>query len=110
MHRERRRRAVLTDPSPPPPPSTHTHRKSKNKPKHPPQTLPPIPPPPPNRLTLSALYVYMDTTQNYSGLGYYRRARMLQSGARALLEKHGGELPTTVEELLTIPGELYCRN
>lgn len=44
------------------------------------------------------------THKKITGLGYYRRARMLQQGARALLAEHGGELPATVEALLTIPG------
>jgi hypothetical protein len=45
------------------------------------------------------------TPPKKTGLGYYRRARMLQAGARALLEKHEGKLPATVEELLTISGK-----
>ena len=40
----------------------------------------------------------------WSGLGYYRRARMLRDGARAVVERFGGVIPSTVEELLTIPG------
>jgi A/G-specific adenine glycosylase len=43
-------------------------------------------------------------TAAWSGLGYYRRARMLRDGAIALVERFGGRLPHTVEELLTIPG------
>jgi A/G-specific adenine glycosylase len=45
-----------------------------------------------------------DVTAAWSGLGYYRRARMLRDGAVAVMERFGGELPSTVEELLTIPG------
>lgn len=45
-----------------------------------------------------------DVTAAWSGLGYYRRARMLRDGAVAVRERFGGELPSTVEELLTIPG------
>jgi A/G-specific adenine glycosylase len=45
-----------------------------------------------------------DVTAAWSGLGYYRRARMLRDGAIAVMERFGGELPSTVEELLTIPG------
>lgn len=45
-----------------------------------------------------------DVTAAWSGLGYYRRARMLRDGARAVVERFGGQLPSTVEELLTIPG------
>ncbi len=40
----------------------------------------------------------------WSGLGYYRRARMLRDGASAVLERFGGTIPSTVDELLTIPG------
>ncbi|HEY0160633.1 MAG TPA: A/G-specific adenine glycosylase [Thermoanaerobaculia bacterium] len=45
-----------------------------------------------------------DVTAAWSGLGYYRRARMLRDGALAVMERFGGTLPSTVEELLTIPG------
>ena len=45
-----------------------------------------------------------DVTAAWSGLGYYRRAKMLREGAAAVLERFGGALPSTVEELLTIPG------
>lgn len=40
----------------------------------------------------------------WSGLGYYRRARMLRAGAVVVMERYGGVVPSTVEELLTIPG------
>jgi A/G-specific adenine glycosylase len=45
-----------------------------------------------------------DVTSAWSGLGYYRRARMLRAGAMAVMERYGGVLPSSVEELLTIPG------
>lgn len=45
-----------------------------------------------------------DVTAAWSGLGYYRRARMLRDGAAAVMERFGGVIPSTVEELLTIPG------
>jgi A/G-specific adenine glycosylase len=45
-----------------------------------------------------------DVTAAWSGLGYYRRARMLRAGAVAVMERFGGVVPSTVEELLTIPG------
>ncbi len=38
----------------------------------------------------------------WSGLGYYRRARLLQSGARAVAAR--GEMPRRPEELLRLPG------
>lgn len=40
----------------------------------------------------------------WSGLGYYRRARMLHAGAQHVVDRHGGELPQSVESLLGIPG------
>lgn len=45
-----------------------------------------------------------DVLAAWSGLGYYRRARMLREGAAAVLERFGGVVPATVDELLTIPG------
>jgi A/G-specific adenine glycosylase len=40
----------------------------------------------------------------WAGLGYYRRARHLHLAAKAMVEKHGGQVPRTVEELLSLPG------
>ena len=40
----------------------------------------------------------------WSGLGYYRRARMLWECARLVQRDHNGVLPTTVEVLATLPG------
>jgi A/G-specific adenine glycosylase len=40
----------------------------------------------------------------WSGLGYYRRARMLRDGARDVVSRFGGVVPRTVDELLTISG------
>jgi len=40
----------------------------------------------------------------WSGLGYYRRARMLREGAIDVIERFEGALPKTVEELMSIPG------
>jgi A/G-specific adenine glycosylase len=45
-----------------------------------------------------------DVTAAWSGLGYYARARNLQRAARAIVERHGGELPATEEELRELPG------
>ncbi|HEX9985672.1 MAG TPA: A/G-specific adenine glycosylase [Thermoanaerobaculia bacterium] len=45
-----------------------------------------------------------DVTSAWSGLGYYRRARMLREGAIDVQQRFGGRVPSTVEELLTIPG------
>ncbi len=40
----------------------------------------------------------------WEGLGYYRRARYLQRGARVLCENRNGIFPDTPEELKKIPG------
>ena len=45
-----------------------------------------------------------EVTSAWSGLGYYRRARMLRDGARDVMQRFGGRVPSTVEELLTIGG------
>jgi A/G-specific adenine glycosylase len=45
-----------------------------------------------------------DVLAVWSGLGYYRRARMLHSGAKAVVNDHAGSLPPTSLELRTLPG------
>jgi len=40
----------------------------------------------------------------WSGLGYYRRARMLHSAAKVIVRERGGKFPTTAEEWQTLPG------
>lgn len=40
----------------------------------------------------------------WSGLGYYRRARLLHQGARHVAETHGGRVPADVESIRAIPG------
>jgi A/G-specific adenine glycosylase len=40
----------------------------------------------------------------WSGLGYYRRARMMHKAAQFILREHGGELPSSAVELRTLPG------
>jgi A/G-specific adenine glycosylase len=40
----------------------------------------------------------------WSGLGYYRRARTLHAAAKLVAREHGGTLPATSKELLTLPG------
>jgi A/G-specific adenine glycosylase len=40
----------------------------------------------------------------WSGLGYYSRARNLQSAAQQIVEKHGGEFPRREEAVLSLPG------
>jgi A/G-specific adenine glycosylase len=44
-----------------------------------------------------------DVLAMWSGLGYYRRARLLHAGARAVAER-GGAVPTNREGLLAVPG------
>ena len=45
-----------------------------------------------------------DVLALWSGLGYYRRARMLHRGAQFVVRELGGELPHTSAELRTLPG------
>ena len=45
-----------------------------------------------------------DVAAAWSGLGYYRRARMLHEGAIEVQRRFGGVLPNDVAELMTIPG------
>jgi A/G-specific adenine glycosylase len=45
-----------------------------------------------------------DVLAVWSGLGYYRRARMLQKAARFLADHSQGNLPRTSEELRLLPG------
>jgi A/G-specific adenine glycosylase len=40
----------------------------------------------------------------WSGLGYYRRARMLHQCAREVAQKYGGQFPKNSERLLDLPG------
>jgi A/G-specific adenine glycosylase len=40
----------------------------------------------------------------WSGLGYYRRARMLHKGAQFVVRELGGVIPQTRDELLALPG------
>jgi A/G-specific adenine glycosylase len=40
----------------------------------------------------------------WRGLGYYRRARLLRDGARAVCEQHGGSLPDDPHALGELPG------
>ncbi|MGD0507515.1 MAG: A/G-specific adenine glycosylase [Terriglobales bacterium] len=45
-----------------------------------------------------------DVLAAWSGLGYYRRARMLHRCAQQIAEPHGGCFPRTSEALLALPG------
>src|SRR5580698_6240362 len=45
-----------------------------------------------------------DVLAAWSGLGYYRRARMLHECAREIVTRHGGRFPETAAELRELPG------
>jgi A/G-specific adenine glycosylase len=57
----------------------------------------------PTMLSL-ALASEADVLANWSGLGYYRRARMLHKTAQFVTRERGGVLPSTAAELRTLPG------
>jgi A/G-specific adenine glycosylase len=40
----------------------------------------------------------------WEGLGYYSRARNLHRAAKRMVERHGGVVPSTYDELLELPG------
>lgn len=40
----------------------------------------------------------------WSGLGYYRRARMLHKAAKAVVSDHAGQMPATADGLRELPG------
>jgi len=40
----------------------------------------------------------------WSGLGYYRRARMLRTAAKVIVREHGGTFPASQEGLRALPG------
>lgn len=45
-----------------------------------------------------------DVLAAWSGLGYYSRARRLHAAAKAIVERHDGEVPSDVESLRSLPG------
>ncbi|MCC6574084.1 MAG: A/G-specific adenine glycosylase [Planctomycetes bacterium] len=45
-----------------------------------------------------------DVLAQWSGLGYYRRARMLHACSREIIATHGGEFPGDYEAILDLPG------
>jgi A/G-specific adenine glycosylase len=45
-----------------------------------------------------------DVLAAWSGLGYYRRARMLHAASKKIVNEYGGEFPNTAESLLSLPG------
>lgn len=40
----------------------------------------------------------------WSGLGYYRRARMMHAAAKVIVKEHGAKFPVRAEELCGLPG------
>ena len=57
----------------------------------------------PSLLSL-ALARQEDVLALWSGLGYYKRARLLHDAARLVVAEHGGSLPQTAAELRKLPG------
>lgn len=55
-------------------------------------------------LVALALASEQDVLAAWSGLGYYRRARMLYKAAKFIAQERGGILPSTSVELRTLPG------
>ena len=45
-----------------------------------------------------------DVLEAWSGLGYYRRARLLHAGARCVVERFGGRFPTEAVDIEALPG------
>ncbi|MFZ5454052.1 MAG: A/G-specific adenine glycosylase [Pseudomonadota bacterium] len=56
--------------------------------------------------TLAALAAADEATvmENWSGLGYYARARNLHRAAREVMTRFGGRFPRTVEDIESLPG------
>jgi len=55
-------------------------------------------------LVALALATEEDVLALWSGLGYYRRARMLHKAAQFVADQHQGNLPNTAVELRMLPG------
>jgi A/G-specific adenine glycosylase len=51
-----------------------------------------------------ALATEQEVLASWSGLGYYRRARMLHKAAQFIVQERQGSLPRTAAELRTLPG------
>ncbi|MFO0832182.1 MAG: A/G-specific adenine glycosylase [Phycisphaerales bacterium] len=45
-----------------------------------------------------------DVLAAWTGLGYYRRAKLLHAAAKAITERHAGNVPETTEQLAALPG------
>ncbi len=55
-------------------------------------------------ITVLAMAPVEEVLALWSGLGYYRRARMLHKAAEVVVNDHGGEMPVTAEALRALPG------
>lgn len=45
-----------------------------------------------------------DVLHHWSGLGYYARARNLHKAAQTIRDEHGGEFPTSFDDVVALPG------
>lgn len=45
-----------------------------------------------------------DVLASWAGMGYYRRARHLHEGAKAIVARFGGAVPSRIVDLLSLPG------
>src|SRR5688500_1476317 len=45
-----------------------------------------------------------DVRASWSGLGYYRRAKLMLDAAHAIMRDHGGEFTQLHEEIASLPG------
>jgi len=45
-----------------------------------------------------------DVLHHWTGLGYYARARNLHKAARIIVEQHAGQLPSSLDGLINLPG------
>ena len=57
----------------------------------------------PNVETLAAA-TQDEVLKAWEGLGYYARARNLRRAAQCIVEEHGGTVPSSVQDLLKLPG------
>ena len=45
-----------------------------------------------------------EVNSHWAGLGFYRRARLLHTGAKRVVDEYGGVVPNTVDELMKVEG------
>ena len=55
-------------------------------------------------IAILALASLDQVLKSWEGLGYYSRARNLHRGAQYVMEMHGGSLPSSLKDLIKIPG------